>query len=139
MRHALFVAGLALVAGTAAGCGGGAAPADAPADASREDFCGVFDEFLKDVRELGEDAETADQVKALKDTGERLEEVGTPEDMPEDARQGFELTVQAIAELPDDATDKELDQVQEDFSEEEQEQSDAFDEYLAEACPRMGS
>lgn len=135
MKHSLLAASLVLVAGTAVGCGGdGGGGGGAPDDASTADFCGVFDDFYKVVGELGADAENSELIKALKDTGEDLEEVGTPEDIPEDARAGYELTVQTIADLDEDATQEELDGLEEEFSEEEKKQSDAFDEYLADTC-----
>lgn len=129
MKHALLAASLVLVAGTTVGCGGGP-----PTDASKEDFCGVFDDFFKTLGEMGEDAGDEEFVKALKDVGEELEEVGTPEDIPDDARRGFEKTLETIAELDDDASQEELDKIEEEFSKDEQKDSDAFDEYLSETC-----
>ncbi len=73
-------------------------------------------------------------IKALKETGEKLEEVGTPEDMPDDAREGFELTVETIAELDEDATQEDLEKLEEEFTDEEKKKSDAFDKYLEETC-----
>lgn len=129
MKHALLAASLVLVAGSTAACGGGA-----PTDASQADFCGVFEDFYEVVGELGAEAENSDLIEALKDTGEDLEEVGTPEDISDEARAGFELTVKTIEELDDDATEEDLDNLEDDFSEEEKEQSEAFDEYLSETC-----
>lgn len=129
MKHALLAASLVLVAGSTVGCGGGA-----PTSASTDDFCGVFDDFYKVVGELGEDAEDSEVIKALKVTGEDLEEVGTPKDITDDARAGFELTVETIADLDEDATEKELEALEDEFTDEEQKQSDAFDEYLATTC-----
>ena len=129
MKHALLAASLVLVAGTTVGCGGGA-----PTDASTDDFCGVFDDFYATVGELGAEADDADVIKALKKTGEDLEEIGTPKDISEDARAGFELTVKTIADLDEDATQEELDDLEKEFSDEETKQSDAFDEYLSETC-----
>lgn len=130
MKHALLAASLVLVAGTAVGCGGGP-----PTDASAKDFCKVFDDFNVAATELGEDAETADRIKAIKDVGKELEEVGTPEDISDDARAGFEVTVEAIADIPDDASEEEMDKYLEDsLSDEEQKQSEAFDDYVSETC-----
>ena len=42
--------------------------------------------------------------------------------------------MKTIEELDEDATQEELDGLEEDFSEEEKKQSDAFDDYLAETC-----
>ena len=130
MKHALLAASLVLVAGSTAACGGGGAPTDA----STADFCGVFEDFYEVVGELGAEAENSELIEALKDTGQDLEEVGTPEDISDEARAGFELTVKTIEELDDDATEEDLDNLEEDFSEEEKAQSEAFDEYLSETC-----
>ena len=136
MKHSLLAASLVLVAAAAVGCGGGGGSGGGgtPSDASADDFCGVFDDFNAAVVELGEDAENSELIAALKDTGEELEEVGTPEDISDDARAGFELTVKTIEDLDDDASEKELESLEEDFSDEEKEQSDAFNEYLSETC-----
>lgn len=136
MRNALFAASLALVAGTALGCGGGGG-ADAPDNASTEEFCGAFQDFYTEVSEVDPE-DTAAQVKALKDFGKELEELGTPEDIPDDAREGFEVTLEAIAGIPDDATEEDIDSIEDEFSEEENKQSDAFDDYLDETCGDEG-
>lgn len=123
------VTAAALVA-VLAGCSSGP-----PTDASVEDFCKVFDDFNTAATDLGEDAETADRIKAIKDVGKDLEEVGTPEDISDEARAGFEVTIEAIADLPDDASEDEVDKYIEDsLTDEEQKQSEAFDEYVSETC-----
>ena len=38
-------------------------------------------------------------LKAMKSLGEKLEEVGTPADMPKDAREGFEISIRALDDL----------------------------------------
>ena len=139
MKHALLAASLVLVAGSGVACGGeggssGASSEDAPSDASTADFCGVFDDFYQVVGELGAEAENSELIAALKDTGEDLEQVGTPEDISEEGRAGFELTVQTIEDLDEDATEKDLEDLEKDFSEEETAQSEAFDKYLSETC-----
>ena len=131
MRHALAVATLALVAGATAGCGA----SGPPTDASEKDFCGVFEDFYAEMGEMGADASTSDGIKALKKVAEELKEVGTPEDISDDAREGFELTIEAIESIEDDATEEEIGKLlEEDFSKEEQEKADAFDEYLEKTC-----
>lgn len=129
MRTALLAASLVLVAGTAVGCGGGA-----PTDASTDDFCKTFEEMQQETADLGEDAESTDIVKALKDLGKKMEDVGTPDDISEDARKGFETFVDAIKGLPDDATEKQLDEVDKDFSDAEEKQFEAFQEYVGKTC-----
>ena len=131
MRHALIAAGLALVAGTTVGCG----DSGPPTDASTEEFCGVFEDFYADLAKLGADAEAADAVAALKDVADRLQEIGTPEDISEEARAGFEVTVEAIENIDEDASEEDINKLlEENFSEEEKKQADAFNSYLGETC-----
>jgi len=58
--------------------------------------------------------------KAVKDWGKELEEVGTPEGIPDDARAGFEAVVKQANEI--------------DASEKAQKQAQAFTDYLTEKC-----
>ena len=136
MRMSLLAAPL-LVAGLLAGCGedgaGGADAADAPSDASVEEFCQPFVDMLQEVSAEGEDLSDADAVELAKETADKLRETGTPADMPEDARRGFELVVEKLAELPDDATKDEVEKAQE-LTEEEQTYSTALSEYIASNC-----
>lgn len=134
MRTALFAAGLALVAGTTLGCGGGdKEAAEVPPSASKEEFCGAFEDFYAEVSAI-EQGDTAQRVDAIKAFGQELDDLGVPEGTPEDARQGFDVTVDAIADIPDDATEEDLAAIDEGFSQEETEQSDAFNAYLTETC-----
>ncbi len=136
MRMSLLAAPL-LVAGLLAGCGedgaGGADAADAPSDASVEEFCQPFVDMLQEVSAQGEDLSDGDAVQLAKETADKLRETGTPADMPEDARRGFELVVEKLAELPDDATKDEVEKAQE-LTEEEQTYSTALSEYIASNC-----
>jgi hypothetical protein len=136
MRMSLLAAPL-LVAGLLAGCGdggaGGGDAADAPSDASVEEFCQPFVDMLQEVSAQGEDLSDADAVQLAKETADKLREAGTPVDMPEDARRGFELVVEKLAELPDDATKDEVEKAQE-LTEEEQTYSTALSQYIASNC-----
>ena len=136
MRMSLLAAPL-LVVGLLAGCGdddgGGADGADAPSDASVEAFCQPFVDMLQEVSAQGEDLSDADAVRLAKETADKLRETGTPADMPEDARRGFELVVEKLAELPDDATKDEVEKAQE-LTEEEQTYSTALSQYIASKC-----
>lgn len=130
------MASLVLVAGAVAGCGSEEKPetAEEPEVATVEEFCGVFEDFFAEAQALGADPEQAEMVALVKGVADDLEEVGAPEDMPEDAHAGLDLTVDALQGLPDDATQEDVNSLEADFSEEEQEQSRAFDEWLGESC-----
>jgi hypothetical protein len=125
MKIALLAASLVLVAGTATACGGGA-----PTDASEKDFCAAI---TKVGESYGDDPEKP-AIKDIKDSVADLGDVGTPEGIPDDAREGFEIVVDAIAGLDDDASDEDLKKAGEDFSGDDEKKSDAFDEYVSETC-----
>ena len=120
-RPTLTVAGLALVLGGAVACGSDD-PESAPDDASPEDFCQVY----ADIEESD-----GDDLDSAKDAIGDLVEVGTPEDMPEDARSGFET----LSELINEASDEdELDTLGEDLGQEAQSEFLAFVTYVTETC-----
>ncbi|MEN8706207.1 MAG: hypothetical protein ABF306_08735 [Nocardioides marinisabuli] len=121
LRPLAGIAGLALVLGGAAACGSDD-PAAAPEDASQEDFCQVYADISAD-----ED----DDLDAIKDAVERLVEVGTPEDIPDEARGGLET----LAEMVQSADgDEELERLAEEAGQEAQGDILAFIAYGAEVC-----
>ena len=139
MRMSLLAAPL-LVVGLLAGCGdggadssGGADAGDAPVNASVEEFCQPFVDMLEEVSAQGDELSDADAVRLAKETADKLRETGTPDDMPEDARKGFELVIAKLADLPDDATKDEVEKAQE-LTEEEQRYSTALSQYIASKC-----
>ena len=73
----------------------------------------------------------------LKKAAKRIEDVGTPEDIPDDAKEGLQLTLDAIAELPDDASAEDMAGLEDEFSEADKEKTDAFSKYLEETCPDL--
>lgn len=93
MRSRLVAA--VLLAATLAGCE--STPGSrAPADASKDDFCAAFAEVPLGLVELDL---TAAQLHEWTDT---LTDVGTPYQINGDARLGFELFVDFMAELSDE-------------------------------------
>ena len=128
MKKALWAAGLLLVAGTATGCGddgggGGGGAGGAPEDASVEDFCKPFTDAEND-----EDAKVADVADDLKD-------VGTPKDIPDDARQGFEFLIENAEDLDKNSEDLDDEQAFKDkYGDDEFKQIEAFITYLATTC-----
>lgn len=140
IRARLTLTSAVLLVGTlASACGGGSG---APSDASEDGFCDAANSLLSDL--VPEDLSTTDlpsdedMAQAVKDWGSRMEEVGTPEDIPDDARKGFEAVVEQAKEI--DAADfsmenlEELEQGGADASQEVKEQADAFGDYLTETC-----
>ncbi len=144
MKLGLLAASLVLVAGGAVGCGsddgsgsdgasGGGGGGDA---ASTEEFCGAFKAFADDLSSLTGDEGNLGEI--LKKAAQRIEDVGTPDGIPDDAKDGLQLTLDAIADLPDDASATDLDGLEEKFSEEDQKKTDAFSDYLEKTCPELG-
>ena len=138
MKLGLVAASLILVAGGAVGCSDDGDGGDGGGDdaTSAADFCGALKEFEADVSGVDPTADLPGYLQALKDAADKLDEVGTPEGMPEDAEEGFDLTIEKIGDLPDDSTLDDLSKMG-DVSDAEQKQIDALDDYIAEECPEL--
>jgi len=138
MKLGLLAASLALVAGGAVGCGGddgsgGGAKADK--GASTDDFCAAFQAFSDDLSDV---TGTEDNLgELLKKGAKRIEDVGTPDGMPDDAKEGLELTLDAIDDLPDDASAQDMAALGEGFSDADKVKTDAFSDYLDKTCPDL--
>jgi hypothetical protein len=129
-----------LVGAVTAACGGGGS--GAPGDASEDGFCEAANSLLTDL--MPEDLSTPevpsdeDMAEAVKDWGSRMEEVGTPEDISDDARAGFEAVLDQIEDI--EASDFSAESLQElgdggaEASEEVQRQAEAFGDYVTETC-----
>ncbi len=139
MRLALVAAGLVLVAGGAVGCGdgggdgGGGGGDDAP---SAADFCGALEDFQDDFAAADPTKDLKAYVQTLQEAADRLEDVGTPEDMPADAQDGFDLTVKKIKDLSESSSLDDLAGIG-DVGEEDQKTLDALDEYISTTCPDL--
>ena len=146
MRLGLAIAGLLLAAPGLASCGDdGDGDGDSPATGddktsavSVDDFCAAAEKFENSFTET-DTTDLTEGVKALKDAARELQDLGTPEGIPDDARDGLALTLDKLVGLPDDADEDDLLEVL-DFSEDEKAKSMAFEEYLNATCPyRAGS
>ncbi len=123
-RVGALVASLVASAGLLGGCG-------APSDASLDSFCAA----TRAVQNAGDGSDDpAEEVKAVKEAYADLEDVGTPADIPPQARDGFEVIGQAIAAVPDDASAADLDQVDERVGAAGQDKVEAFFLYVSTAC-----
>ena len=134
MKPALLAASLVLVGGSAVACsGGGGAAAGAPTDASEDDYCASYQSLFSDMSTMA-DATDRQIIAQIKEWATTMEETGTPEDMPEDARAGFETTISLINDLDEDAQAEDFEKIDEDLTEEESAQVDEFDTYTTETC-----
>jgi hypothetical protein len=136
MKLGLLVAGLVLVAGGAAGCGGdggGGGGHDVP---SAKEFCGALKDFQTSYANSDPTGDLTAYVKTIKRAAAQLGDVGTPGDMPADAKAGFTLTVQRITALPDGATVDDLAQIG-NVDDTDQKKLDALDHYVRTTCPEL--
>lgn len=137
-KAAVAVASTVLAIGTLAGCGGdgdGDSGSSAPDNASTEDFCDTFATFFTDIMSEAMGGDPDQAVAAIKEWAGEMQEVGTPEDMPDEVRDGFEVFVDAAQDLPDDATMDDLQNLGGDLSEADQDAGDAFGDWAGETCP----
>jgi hypothetical protein len=138
MKLGLFVAGLVLVAGGAAGCGGsddgGGSDAKPP---TTKDFCGALKDFQTQYASADPTKDLKGYIKTIKDAAAELAKIGTPDGMPSDAKAGFDLTVTKIKGLSDDATVDDLAHIG-DVGDADKKNLQAFDDYVGKTCPELG-
>jgi len=125
MKRVFSVAALVLAAGSLSACGGGPG-ADAPTDASVDDFCAGFIETFE-VISSGDDEIDA------KDAADALAEAGTPEDISDEEREGFEIFVEALDGIGNGASQEDVEDADE-FPEDEAEKGEAFINYATTTC-----
>jgi hypothetical protein len=137
MKIALAAASLVLVAGGAVGCGnddGGDAGSDE--GVSKDDFCGAFQAFYDDFQDVTGEEDNLGEI--LKKAAKQIEDAGTPDDIPDDAKEGLQLTLDAIDDLPDDASAEDMAGLEGDLTDEQKKKVDAFSDYLEKTCPDIG-
>lgn len=137
MRLGLALGGLLLAVPGLVSCGGDDddSGADQPdrSGVSVDDFCAAAEKFENSFTET-DTTNLPAGVEVLKDAAQELKDVGTPEDIPDDAREGLALTLDKLIALPDDAEESDLLDVL-DFSQDETAKSMAFEDYLNDTCP----
>ena len=123
-------AGLLALAGALAACGssssssssaaGGGGSADAPTDASQSAFCQTFTQLSQNM--------------APQEAADRLIAVGTPSGIDDSARNGFEILVSHLHDLPDDSKRADLESMARDLPSSDQSDVIAFVTYYASEC-----
>lgn len=130
-----------LVAAATAACGG--AGGGAPTDASEDDFCKAQSSILDSLDIDVSDPEAAvpdekDMADAMHSWSDELEKVGTPEGIPDDARDGFEVVVDQTADVSeDDLKSPDMSALEEDLSEDDKASAEAYNTYVTETCGSM--
>lgn len=135
IKRPLAAAGAAVLLALAlTACGG------SPTNASEKDYCEAVN-GINDNEDLIKAVTDEDWDKAadlLKDSAEEIEEVGTPEDIPDDAREGFELQLDASADISGDDLEKAFkdqeDPFEADLSGDEKKKVEAYNDYENETC-----
>src|SRR5690349_21357121 len=92
-KAAVALAGTALAIGTLAGCGDDSGGSAAPDNASTEEFCDAFATLFTEIMAQAVTGDPDVTVKAIKEWAGTMQEVGTPDDMPDDVRDGFEVFI----------------------------------------------
>jgi hypothetical protein len=101
-------------------CGGGPG-GDAPEDASVEDFCTAYAKVA-----------TLEDGQAIKDWSEEMAEIGTPEGIGDEEREGFVILVDAANDVDEDADVSDLEG--KDLSDDEEAAVTAFATYGTTTC-----
>jgi hypothetical protein len=137
VKLGLLAASLVLVAGGAVACGGDDGDGASDKTASKKDFCAAFQGFYDDLTSVT--ADQKDLGKVLKDAAKKIKDVGVPSDIPDDAKNGLEATLDAIDDLPDDATADDIEKFNENLDDDTQKDGQAFSDYLDKTCPDLGA
>jgi hypothetical protein len=134
MKLGLALGGVLLAVPGLVSCGGddGDGSGGGNDEVSVEEFCTAADRFENTFTEM-DTTNLAEGLETLKDAAGTLKDVGTPEDIPDDAREGLALTLDKLIALPADADQTDLLGVL-DFSEDEKAKSMAFEAYLDDTC-----
>jgi hypothetical protein len=134
MRLGLALGGVLLAAPGLISCAGddGDGSGDGKDDVTVEEFCAAAEKFENTFTET-DTTNLTEGLGALRDAARELKDVGTPDDIPDDAREGLELTLDKLIALPDDADETDLLDML-DFDEDERAKSMAFEDYLNTTC-----
>lgn len=87
-KPVLLLASLVLAGSALTACGGDDADS-APTNASKKEFCQGFLDMSADGAKLGSDPSASEMVDFAHDFADKMIEIGTPEDMPDEARKNY--------------------------------------------------
>lgn len=118
-------------------CGGGS-----PSDASVKDYCDAVrgDTNTEAFGKALEDKDYDKIVDLFKEQAEKVEKVGTPKDISDDAREGFEIQVDAIKDIDGDdvkkafESDGDSDPFEDKISKDDKKKVEAYTKYESETC-----
>lgn len=128
-RPAAAVGAAVLLSFSLTACGG------APTDASKDDFCEAYGGVFEKIFAVSGDEPTEDEWEEVQDAVGELEDVGTPDGISDDERNGFEVFVEAIADADyDDIKDSEDGEIP-GVSEDDDADAEKFFAYATKTCP----
>jgi hypothetical protein len=135
MRLGLLLGGVLLAVPGLMSCGGddGEGSDDGKEEVTVARFCAAAEKFENSFTET-DTTNLSEGIEALKDAARELKDLGTPEALPDDAREGLVLTLDELIGLPDDADETDLTDAL-DFTDDEKAKSLAFETYLDANCP----
>lgn len=113
---------------------------DTSGDASIEEFCAPYQDYMDSFLDVDftapEDQQVQSMVQAIKDYAAALDDLGAPDDMPDEAREGMEFLVDWADDLdPEDFTTiEDFENFDDEFSEDEDAAGEAFFAYVEETC-----
>jgi hypothetical protein len=135
---------IGLLMGLLAGCGSDSsstAASDEPTTAASSDaddqaqkvtaFCNVIVSIASQSTQTKSDSEA---LKLLKKVGAEFDQIGAPDDMPEDAQRALQLAIDKIKAIPDDATADEVAKAAGDLTAGQKKDQAALGEYVQEKC-----
>ena len=140
---ALKIAGIAValggLAGGLAGCGGsdgdsGGSASDAPKGASKDGFCEKFNDLYANLAQ-SDPKDTSAAIKGIKDWVGTMEDYGTPSEMSDEARDGFEVVISTFKSVDEDASLQDLQNLGDDVSAADNKAAEAFGDWTRENCP----
>lgn len=140
-RTRLSIASVTLLVGAVTGACGGAS--GAPTDASEKDYCKAQNSQFDDIKIDVSNPETAvpsgkDMAEAMRAWGKRMEKVGTPKNISDDARAGFETMIKQASDVSeDDFKSPDLSGLEKDLSKDDKKQALAYSQYAVDTCGSM--
>lgn len=113
---------------------------DTSGDASIEEFCAPYQDYMDAFLNLDYTAPEEEQVQTMvggiKDYAAALDDIGAPDEMPDEARDGMEFLIDWADDLdPDDFTTiDDFESFEDEFSDDENAAGEAFFDYVEETC-----
>ncbi|TWH04708.1 hypothetical protein L615_001000000410 [Nocardioides sp. J9] len=137
IKRPLAAAGAAvLLALSLSACGSDGAPTDA----SKADFCKVVNDEGggEEAFEAASKGDWDKLLDLLKEQADEVEEVGTPKGIPDDAREGFEIQLDAVKDIDAKDLEKAVESQEDPFeaglSDADKKKIEAYEEYENETC-----